>query len=113
MDRSRWGLLPQTFSAMASRRQSLVSLLPGVAMLLAAAEVTETAAKKRKKKKCKADANDCQTQTEPCIAVVTRKCDGVPEPNDPEQCKAEFLPCCDFLANCNSAAAMECLLQDV
>lgn len=98
---------------MASRRRSLIALLPGLAGL-ASAGFSDTAAKKRKKKKkCKADVNDCETQTEPCIAVVTRKCDDLPPPNDPEQCKATFLPCCEFLTSCNSAAAMECLLQDI
>jgi hypothetical protein len=64
-------------------------------------------------KKCKLSPSPCQEQVEPCKDVLIRKCDGFPPPSDPEQCKETFLPCCDFLASCNSSAAMECLLQDV
>jgi hypothetical protein len=70
----------------------------------------EAAARKKRKKKC--PPNPCTTQAVPCRDVITRKCDGQVG-GDPEQCKADFLPCCDFLADCNAAATMECLLQDV
>jgi hypothetical protein len=92
-----------------TRRSSLAAPVAlAIATLLSRSSPNEAAAKKKRKKKC--PPNPCTSQAEPCREVITRKCDG--QVSGAEECKADFLPCCDFLADCNAAAAMECLLKD-
>jgi hypothetical protein len=81
----------------ASRRDSLLALgSAGLASALADAFRGEAKSKseKRRKKKCK---NPCQAQVGQCTLVLSLTCN---TSSDPEACKEEYLPCCDYVATC-------------
>ena len=81
-----------------SRRGSLLAL-GGLAL---AASVPASTVKGRKGKNRKKRRKTCQRQVAPCQAFFTAICFGDPD------CEAEFFPCCEQLANCDSAGLLEC-----
>lgn len=96
-----------TFSRNASRRDSLLAL-GGAGLAAALGDVAGAAAKaksgKRRKKKCK---NPCQAQVSQCTLVANLICNAG---NDPDACKAQFLPCCDLLATCQAGEMLQCII---
>jgi hypothetical protein len=112
LDGNHFDALIHATAFAAPRRAALAGALGGgLAALLTRAGTEDAAArKKRRKKKGKGGKNPCTAQTGQCLTVITEKCAGQP---DPEQCEAEFLPCCEFFATCNTSAALECILKDV
>lgn len=96
-----------TFTRLASRRDSLLAL-GGAGLAAAFGDVAGAAAKsksgKRRKKTCK---NPCQAQVSQCTLVANLACNNA---NDPESCKAQFLPCCDLLATCQAGEMLQCIL---
>jgi hypothetical protein len=89
-----------------SRRGSLLALGGGaLAALLAPSEIAEAGkqakkAKKRAAKKCKQQKGQCRTY------FSETYCSGS---ENPELCEALYLPCCDFLADCQPTAFLDCV----
>jgi hypothetical protein len=90
--------LARRASALPNRRTSLKAL--AAAALLGAAPLAAQAkgnASKKAKKRCK-------KQVAPCRAVLEPAC----APGNPD-CPGDVARCCQFLAQCNAGAAMQCV----
>jgi hypothetical protein len=100
MDTRNFDALTRT----ASRRGSLLALggagLAALTGSLGAAAKTKPGklARKKVKEKCKAQVSQCTLVLGVACAVN----------DDPDACRAAFLPCCDFLATCNAGAMLDC-----
>jgi hypothetical protein len=86
-----------------TRRASLVSA--GTAGLAALAIPIAAKGKKRKKRKTKGDVFKlCKAQEADCAFVVESECQG------DTQCLIQGLQCCEFLATCDIAGFLACLV---
>jgi hypothetical protein len=96
-----------TTSRPATRRSSLFALATA-ALNFAPLESSRVIAKppsgKRRRKKC---VERCQEQVNQCTLVLNLACNAG---NDPDGCKASFLPCCDHLATCSAGETLQCIL---
>jgi hypothetical protein len=98
-----------------TRRASLLSL--GVAGLTAAvsgplAAGAKNKNKKAKKKLKKKQKQKCQSQVEPCEAVLTANCEDTNQ-GDPDglaECLATQPPCCESLGTCDVEGFFTCLI---
>jgi hypothetical protein len=91
-----------------TRRASLVSLgLAGLAAFLADAITGE--AKNKNKKITKKAKQKCQSQVGQCTASYTVFCDNITDnPVDLQECVDSYRPCCEFLADCDAGAFLNC-----
>jgi hypothetical protein len=87
-------------SAPQDRRTSLKALaaaaLLGASTAPLAAQAKSNAGKKARKR--------CKKQVAPCRAALEPACD----PGNPD-CPGKVAECCQFLAQCNAGAAMQCV----
>jgi hypothetical protein len=89
-----------------SRRGSLLALGgAALATLFAPSEIAEAA--KRAKKAKKRAAKKCRQQKGQCRTYFSETyCAGG---ENPELCEVLYLPCCDFLADCQPTAFLDCV----
>jgi hypothetical protein len=106
-----WGEARMTLKTVdaLTRRASLLTLGAGLAVVAPLlADAKQNTNKKRKKKLNKKAKQKCQQQVEQCEETTVAACEGDP------QCiedAAEILLCCEFLAACDFAGLIACVLE--
>ena len=90
-------------AAAMSRRTSLTGM--GAAVAAAMSQPLAFTAKPRKTAR-KIVKQKCGKGVQPCRENFIGQCADNP---DPEECKSQILPCCEFLASCDVAGWFHCL----
>lgn len=93
-----------TYTRTASRRGSLLAL-SGVGLAALTGAIGAAAKPKPGKLARKKVKEKCKEQVSQCTLAFGVACAAN---DDPDACRAAFLPCCDFLATCNAGAMLEC-----